>query len=211
MRCNRTEGVCVNIDPKNIWVFKVKYIHCAHVLTSLLGSSSIICLFAGRTNSVAKNGSVTERMNVGLHWFELYINPDSSEVLFMMMLVGLSQEIKIWKSKKDLNNVFLNNMPCECGAPAVSYTGNNEASDKQCRRRRRIDNKSILFHILSLPAACAFTYAVFTRSRCSKCGYDIPNGAISVHVRPSLFSDRSKHVHLIADSGSMVKHVESWM
>ena len=108
---------------------------------------------------------------------------------FMIMFVGRSQEIKIHKSKKNLIHVFLNNIPCECGAPAVSYTGNNEASDKQCRqRRRRIDNKSILFRISSLPAACAFTYAVFTRGRCSKCGYDILNEAISARARLSLFS-----------------------
>ena len=65
----------------------------------------------------------------------------------MIMFVGRSQEIKIHKSKKDLSYVFLNNIPCECGAPAVSYTGNNEASDKQCRWR--IDNKSI--HCFTFP------------------------------------------------------------
>ena len=104
------------------------------------------------------------------------------------MFVGRSQEIKIHKSKKDLSYVFLNSMPFECGAPAVSYTGNNEASDKQCRLRRRIDNKSILFHDSpSLPVAivCAFM-------QCLR-GADVLNvGYATVFAAAALFSGQSE-------------------
>ena len=102
----------------------------------------------------------------------------------MIMFVGRSQEIKIHKSKKDLSYVFLNNIPCECGAPAVSYT-------VQVTTRQVINNAGSGGGGSTINRYC-FTFhpcrpLVHLPMQCLR-GADVPNADTTSWMRPFLLA-----------------------